>query len=524
MFGAIVASGDFASLASALEMARVGLALWDADDRLVAFNDAYRSLVYPGMGDEIRVGRRFQDLVEIFYSTPGNCREGMTPAQMKAERMARRRQNGRLEEHQTLDRAFRVIELPTSTGGIVGVYIDVTEEYRNQRSAREGEERLRLLFDNMRNIAYCHGQQGDSRVSYDQAGVRIYGRDAPALFGTISADGVADVDMWHNVIHPDDRPRYLELERKRRDLGEVYDFEFRFIHPATGQTRWAREVAWAVDDPAHGSRSFDSYIIDITEAKQREDELAGTQAKLMAALTRVNQANRAKSAFLANMSHELRTPLNAIIGFAQMIAGEQVGPGVSPAYRDYANSILTGGHHLLGLINEILDLSKIEAGKMELTESDYSVGDAIEEAASLMSGQISAKQQRLELRMACGPLRLRADRQKLLQILVNVIGNAHKFTPNGGCITLRADRKELGPLILEIEDDGPGMTPEEIEVAWAPFGRNSDSQTATEGTGLGLPLSRSFAELHDGALEIESSKGKGTILRLVLPASRILRA
>ncbi len=524
MIGAIVDPKDIASLATALDLARVGVALWDSADRLVAFNEAYRRLVYPGLEAEVYVGRQFRDLATIYYAEPANRREGVDAAQMLAERMDRRRNSGTVTDHNSRDRSFRVTELPTATGGIIGVYIDVTEEQRSTRSAREGEERLRMLFENMRNIAYCHGLQGDSRTSYDQAGVRIYGRDAPAMFGTISPEGVADVDLWHSVIHPDDRPRYLDMERKRRELGEVYDLEFRFIHPVTNETRWAREVAWAVEDQQLGLRSFESYIIDITDSKQREDELSGTQAKLMAALARVNQASRAKSAFLANMSHELRTPLNAIIGFAQMIADEQVGPGVAPTYRDYASSILAGGQHLLGLINEILDLSKIEAGKMELAESEFSLRDLVEEAASLMSGQISSKDQVLEVRLSGGELRLRADRQKLLQILVNVLGNAHKFIPEGGHITLGTMRARNGTLVVEIEDDGPGMTPEEIETAWAPFGRVSDSQTTVEGTGLGLPLSRSIAELHDGTLEIESTKGKGTILRLTLPARRLLPA
>jgi signal transduction histidine kinase len=224
------------------------------------------------------------------------------------------------------------------------------------------------------------------------------------------------------------------------------------------------------------------------------------------------------------MSHELRTPLNAIIGFAQMIAEEQIGPGVSDAYRDYARSILTGGHHLLGVINEILDLSKIEAGKMELSEGEVVLAELVKETCDLMGGQFAAKNQRLELDLSCGALRLNADRQKLLQILMNVIGNANKFVSPEGSIILSATRAPDGDLVLAIADNGPGMTPEEMEIAWAPFGRINDSLTTAEGTGLGLPLSRSFAELHGGTLEMESSKGQGTTLRLRLPASRIIGA
>lgn len=511
-------------LGAALNRARVGFAVWDSDDRLVAFNDTYCRLVYPGVEQEVKLGRRFIELVDVYYSQPENRQGGMPTAEAIAKRMLQRRQAGEYTDHHSRDRSFRLAELPLPGGGILGVYIDVTEEQRSTQAAREGEERLRLLFDNLRNIAYCHGQQGASRTSYDQAGVRIYGRDAPALFGTISADGAADVDLWHASVHSEDRPRYLEMERRRREYGEVYDFEYRFIHPVTKQTRWAREVAWAVEDVRRGRRSFDSYIIDITESKQREDELSRTQSQLMAALTRVHQASRAKSSFLANMSHELRTPLNAIIGFAQMIANEQVGPGVSPAYRDYAQSILTGGRHLLGLINEILDLSKIEAGKMDLSESEFPLSEVVDEATALLAGQASDKHQNLTVRLDCGDIRLRADQQRLVQILVNVLGNAQKFTPADGGIHLRASLEPNGDLTLEIEDDGPGMTPEEIETAWAPFGRVGDSLTTAEGTGLGLPLSRSLAEMHGGTLEIQSHKGKGTVLRLSLPASRVITA
>jgi PAS domain S-box-containing protein len=524
MFGNSLDAKDVESLASTLAAARVGISVWDADDRLIACNDIYRRLVYPGLEHEVYLGRYFPDLLRVFYARPENSAGGVDVEALFAARMAWRRKPGELKEHIAPDRSFRMVEMPTAGGGLIGIYIDVTEEHRSGQAARESEERLRALFENLRNMAYCHGQEGASRTSYDQAGVRIYGRDAPALFGTISADGVADVDMWHNVIHPEDRPRYLELERQRREHGEFYDIEFRFIHPATGQTRWAREVAWVVDDHAHGVRSFDSYIIDITEAKQREDELSRTQAKLLSALTRVNQASRAKSTFLANMSHELRTPLNAIIGFAQMIAEEHVGPGVSPAYRDYARSVLAGGHHLRGVINEILDLSKIEAGKMELAEGEVILAELIKEASDLMGGQFAAKNQRLEIDLACGTLRLNADRQKLLQILMNVLGNANKFVGPDGLIALRAARAPNGDLMLDVADNGPGMTLEEMEIAWAPFGRVNDSLTTAEGTGLGLPLSRSFAELHGGTLEMESSKGTGTTLRLRLPAARILRA
>jgi signal transduction histidine kinase len=387
--------------------------------------------------------------------------------------------------------------------------------------AREGEQRLRLLFDNMRNIAYCVGTRGASGFGYDQDGVKVYGRDAPDMFGTISRDGYADVAAWYKAIHPEDREHYLAAEKERRARGGIFDLEYRFIHPVTHQLRWAREVGWTSEDPESGRRSLESYIIDITEPREREAELARAQTRMRAALDEAHHANLAKSRFLAHMSHELRTPLNAIIGFAQLVAEERVGPGVAPAYRGYAEAILSGGQHLLTLINDILDLSKIEAGKMELTETDFALSRVVAEAVEMLQGQFAAKNQHLEI--AVDRVMLRADRQKLRQILVNLLGNAHKFVPSGGHVAVRAARNAAG-IALDIVDDGPGMDAEEIENAWAPFSRSDSSFTAPEGTGLGLPISRSFAELHGGTLEIESRKGHGTTLRLRLPAARVLGA
>jgi signal transduction histidine kinase len=146
----------------------------------------------------------------------------------------------------------------------------------------------------------------------------------------------------------------------------------------------------------------------------------------------------------------------------------------------------------------------------------------VAEAVDMLQGQFAAKDQRIDLASDDGSVLVRADRQKLLQVLVNLMGNAHKFVPEGGHIAVRSAIVG-GVIALDIADDGPGMTAEEIEDAWAPFSRVASSFTTSEGTGLGLPISRSFAELHGGTLDIESSKGHGTTLRLRLPASRVLR-
>ena len=157
---------------------------------------------------------------------------------------------------------------------------------------------------------------------------------------------------------------------------------------------------------------------------------------------------------------------------------------------------------------------------MELVESDFAISQVIAEATEMLQGQFAAKSQHLDV--AVDGVMLRADRQKLRQILLNVLGNAHKFVPPGGHVAVRAARSADGGIALDIIDDGPGMDADEIENAWAPFSRSATSFTTAEGTGLGLPISRSFAELHGGTLAIESRKGHGTTLRLHLPADRVL--
>jgi PAS domain-containing protein len=257
-------------LSSALDLARVGLARWDTDDRLVAFNNTYRSLVYPNQQDEVRLGRKFEELARAYYGQPANVPPGRTTDDMVAERLKRHAAQSTSFEYHSNKRWFRVAERRTPDGGAVGVYIDVTEERRNELMAREGERPLRLLFDNMRNIAYCLGTRGTSGFGYDHDGVKVYGRDAVEMFGTISKDGYADVDAWYKAVHPDDRERYLAAEQERRARGGLYDLEYRFIHPVTQQLRWAREVGWISEDPERQQESLESYIIDITEAKERE--------------------------------------------------------------------------------------------------------------------------------------------------------------------------------------------------------------------------------------------------------------
>jgi len=251
--------------------------------------------------------------------------------------------------------------------------------------------------------------------------------------------------------------------------------------------------------------------------------LQAREEELSRALTAANEASRAKSNFLALMSHELRTPLNAIIGFSEVLGGEMFGPLGSERYRDYAHDIHGAGRHLLALINDILDLSKAEAGKFDLHSEQVSADELIGECLKLMRGR--AMEAKLSLTQSGGPVpRLFVDRLRLKQILLNLLSNAIKFTPAGGAIRVHAEQDDRGRILLSVSDTGIGIAPEMIQVALEPF-RQVASPFArnAEGTGLGLSLVKALMESHGGILELDSRLDVGTTAKLVFPASRVIQ-
>jgi signal transduction histidine kinase len=234
-------------------------------------------------------------------------------------------------------------------------------------------------------------------------------------------------------------------------------------------------------------------------------------------------ANRAKSAFLANMSHELRTPLNAIMGFSEVMKDEHLGPVNNKRYLAYAGDIHASGTYLLGIINDILDLSKIEAGKMSLEHAEeFPMRDALEGSIALCTSLGEKFGVRLESRLPARTVRLMAVERMIRQIMINLIGNAIKFTPAGGSVTIGGGATPGGGYAVTVQDSGIGMTEEEILKALTPFGQIENKMTATHnGTGLGLPLAKAMLELHGGKLEIRSAPGRGTLIVLNFPAARI---
>jgi signal transduction histidine kinase len=251
---------------------------------------------------------------------------------------------------------------------------------------------------------------------------------------------------------------------------------------------------------------------------RRKEQL---QIKLTAAIEAAKAASRAKSDLLANTSHELRTPLNAIIGFSEAIKGGMFGP-LSARYQEYAGHIHSSGAHLLNLINELLDLSKLEAGQFTLSEEDVDLTIAIEESMRLVESLAETHKVTLAAQLPADLPLLRADDRRLRQIIINLLSNAVKFTPEGGNVSIAVTLAKDG-VHIAVRDTGIGMTDAQITTALELFGQ-VDSHIARkhQGSGLGLPLAKQLAERHGGKLVIESKANSGTIVTVSLPPDRLI--
>jgi two-component system cell cycle sensor histidine kinase PleC len=251
-------------------------------------------------------------------------------------------------------------------------------------------------------------------------------------------------------------------------------------------------------------------------------ELEETRDEALMKRAEAEAANVSKTAFLANMSHELRTPLNAILGFSEIIARECLGPVGSPRYKEYADDIHNSGSHLLSLINDLLDVAKIEAGRMEIEPHMIETGRTLEGALKVVNVKAREKLQTLTIAVEDPAAVLYADERALKQILINLASNAVKFTQAGGRIEVRARRNDGGDFELMVGDNGPGIPKEKLDRIFMPFSR-VDNRYSSEhtGTGLGLALVRGLAELHGGRTWMESEEGNGTRVFVVLPTTAV---
>lgn len=314
-------------------------------------------------------------------------------------------------------------------------------------------------------------------------------------------------------LHADKVGGQQVLERLR--AGEsIRDHEVNLLHKYGGNV-WVSLSADPTHDDSGRVIEGRGIAVDITVRKHHEAAL--DTAKRLA-----EQANRAKSEFLANMSHELRTPLNAITGFAQaMEAG--IGGTLAPKHLEYVGDIRASGDHLLELINDVIDLSKVELGAIELNEDDIELGKIIPSCVRFVSERVAQTRLKIEIESLSDIPFLRADRRKVRQVVLNLLSNAIKFTDEGGSVRVGARVQDDGSVELWVHDTGIGMSAADIETALTMFGKIDIAEHSNaEGVGLGLPLSKSLMEAHGGTLEIESEPGVGTRVTIRFPTERVV--
>jgi cell cycle sensor histidine kinase DivJ len=370
------------------------------------------------------------------------------------------------------------------------------------QAAAEGAAMYRFLADNAMDLITRHSADGRIRFASPSA-LALLGCAPDALVGLAPSA----------LVHPDDLKTMQAAFVEASYFARAAAAEVR-LKRADGSHVWT-EMRCRPAAPANGvAADIVAVTRDITERKKNERALI--DARDMA-----EQANRAKSRFLANMSHELRTPLNAIIGFSEVMTFEMFGPVGSPRYLEYARLIHESGGHLLELINGVLDMSKIEAGKFELSEELFDLDEIATQAVRFIKLQADRKGVALKLSVAPAAKTVFADKRAIKQMIVNLITNGVKFTPRGGEVRIIAAR-DAGGVAIAVADTGVGIGPEDLKRLGQPFEQvEGEHVRAQEGTGLGLALVKALAAMHGGDAAIESVLGEGTTVIVRLPYAAV---
>jgi PAS domain S-box-containing protein len=413
------------------------------------------------------------------------------------------------------DGSFRSIELAISmlrqdenkVTRVVGTITDVEERRRAERALGEAEKKFRAIVENNASGIYQMSPEGQY-LSANPAMAKLFGYDSADEF-------MAEIRNAHEQIYREYR-EHMTFFRDADINGPQKNFETRVARKDNSQI-WVSENVRAVKDDSGNVLYYEGTMEEVTQRKEAEIQLR--EAKIESDL-----ANRAKSEFLANMSHELRTPLNAIIGFSEIIKNEVFGPIGQSQYSEYANDIYASGKHLLKIINDVLDVARIEAGERHLNEAVIDVTKAAVTCIELVSTKLDAGRLTMINTIDEMTPRLVCEEVALKQMLTNLLSNAIKFTPPGGRITLSSQVDQEGVMRISVTDTGVGLDAEELDRAMSRLGNVDGALSrSNSGMGLGLTLVSSLMQIHGGNFEMFSQKGLGTTATMVFPAKRVQR-
>lgn len=405
-----------------------------------------------------------------------------------------------------------------SVHGVVLVFRDVSDERREEllqrrhaEELRRSEESLRAALRASRSLAW----------SLDLSTRRItLSENTPDLIG-----GGPDqsIEQLTAMIHPDDHPVVIASVTALAEGRIPPDSQFRFVHGLTGELLWLESRARPVHDAEGHVIGATGHLVDVTERRRGEEALRQSDVlrtrsnELELEHRRVQEASRLKSEFLANMSHELRTPLNAIIGFAELLHDHEVEPS-APEHDEFLGDILSSARHLLHLINEVLDLAKVEAGKLEVRPEPVNVGELVAGVCVAVRSISNKKDIQIETVADASLVDVSIDPSRFKQILYNYLSNALKFTPQGGRVRVRTLAEGPDAFRIEVEDTGIGIAPEDIGRLFVEFEQlESGAGKKHAGTGLGLALTRRLVSAQGGTVGVKSVPGEGSVFHAILP-------
>jgi PAS domain S-box-containing protein len=490
-------------LIDAIESMPAGFRIFDAEERLVLWNSKYEEQTRWHHGN-IPVGITFEEILERTVTVQGLVDKAEQDETYISKRVAEFRNPGAApyELRRSDGKIFLTIYRKTADGGRVHVMVDITELKQAEQALKASEARLNTILDLAPEAIVTVDE--DYRIRLFNAGAqRLFGYEAATVFGqnlellfserehekffdTGEASGEPGMSVWKT----DGRREMIA----RHETGREFPVEI--------------SVAETVTDDA----TLHTVLLhDISERKHWEEEVR--QAMHLA-----ESANRAKTEFLSHMSHELRTPLNGILGYAEFIQQKWLGDDALDQYVEYAGFIRESGQHLLQLINDILDLSKIEAGHYEMMLEEIEIDDLFDECRHIVAADAEKERIAIEFNVRSGSSHWTADRRALKQILINLLSNALKFSDAGSRIIVESSRGDTGHYRLEVRDSGIGMTEEESRRALEPFIQVGTPYVASQkGTGLGLALVVRFVALHGGSVDIKSTPQVGTTVQVTLP-------